>query len=81
MFLAAAVYWLLARTMVEEWFRADAVPGVLGPLSAGQLVAIVLAAGLLAVYRARDAKARQEPDALALWRGGPWSPKDDRPPS
>ncbi len=52
-FLGTAIYWLLARALVEEWFRADAPPGVFGPLSAGQLAALVLAAALGAVYAAR----------------------------
>ncbi|RMG99342.1 MAG: hypothetical protein D6705_03460 [Deltaproteobacteria bacterium] len=45
-FLSVSIYWLLARALVEEWFRADAVPGIFGPLAPGQLVAVVLAAAL-----------------------------------
>ena len=74
--LAYATYFLAAQLFVESSFRADKGPGVLGPLGPAQLTGLVVIAGLLAVYRARAAKARSNPGALRHWTGGPWSPKE-----
>lgn len=76
-FLGFTIYWLLARTMVEEWFRADHEAGVFGPLAAGQLTALVLVVALIPVYRARMRAARTDPSSVALWKGGPWTPAED----
>ncbi len=77
-FLGFAIYWLLARALVEEWFRADAVPGVLGPFAPGQVAAILLAAALAVVYRTRLLRARRGDASVVQWTGGRWTPKAPR---
>ncbi len=76
-FLGFAIYWLLARTVIEDWFRADHEAGVFGPLAAGQLSALVLVAVLIPVYRAWAAKGETDRAAVVHWKGGPWTPTDD----
>ncbi len=58
LFLLVAIYWLLARAFVEAWFRADAPPGVVGPLAPGQVAAAVLVLALAAVLVARRRAAK-----------------------
>ena len=77
--LQYAVYALVARVFVEEWFRADAAQAVFGPLSGGQTAALVLIAALVAILRARGMRAAARDDGLRLWEGGRWSPPGMRP--
>lgn len=74
-FLAMAMYVLIARTFVEGAFRADADPAAVGPLSLAQVVAIILVGVMGMVYRGRRTRAAKDPSALRQWTGGPWTPK------
>jgi phosphatidylglycerol---prolipoprotein diacylglyceryl transferase len=60
-FLWFATYHVVIRAFVEEWFRVDAATPVLGPLNGGQVGALVLCAGLLAVARLRGRRPDPEP--------------------
>lgn len=77
-FLGTAIAYLLGRALVEEWFRADAGAAMLGPLSSGQVSALVLSAslGVVAWSRGRLALAEHKPAAFRPWEGGRWSPSD-----
>jgi phosphatidylglycerol:prolipoprotein diacylglycerol transferase len=79
-FLGTAIAYLLGRALVEEWFRADAGAAMLGPLTAVQVGALVLAAGLGAVWWARERLAALRPGTLREWEGGRWSPEPERAP-
>jgi phosphatidylglycerol:prolipoprotein diacylglycerol transferase len=73
-FFALAVYFLVTRAFVEEWFRADAATAVFGPLNPGQVGAVLVVAALVFVSRAR-ARAKT---TLRAWEGGRWSPDFER---
>lgn len=73
-FLGTGIAYLLGRAFVEEWFRADAAAAMLGPLNAGQLSALVLAAALGVVLWSRGRLAERRPEAFRPWKGGRWSP-------
>jgi prolipoprotein diacylglyceryltransferase len=70
-FFRYAVYFVLARAFVEEWFRVDAASAVVGPLNPGQVGSVVVVGLLIVVQRIR---ARAEPP-LQAWKGGAWSAK------
>ncbi len=76
--LGTAITYLLGRALVEEWFRADAAPPMMGPFNAGQVGALVLAASLGVILWSRGKLARQRPAGFRPWEGGPWSPKPER---
>lgn len=80
-FLGTAITYLLGRALVEEWFRADAGPALLGPLGTGQVSALVLAAALGVVAWSRGKLAARRPGAFRPWEGGRWSPRADPSPS
>lgn len=73
-FLGTAIAYLLGRALVEEWFRADAGAALLGPLGAGQVSALVLAAAFGVVAWSRGTLAARRPGAFRPWEGGRWSP-------
>lgn len=73
-FLALTLYVLVARTFVEEAFRADAGAAAVGPLSLRQAVAAILVVVVALVFRGRRARAAKDPKALRQWTGGPWTP-------
>lgn len=77
LFVVFAIYVLVARALVEEWFRADAPQAVLGPLNAGQVGALAMIAALAGILAARGRRAAGRKDGLRLWEGGRWSPAED----
>ena len=74
-FLSYAMYVIVARTFVEDWFRADAVQPVLGPLNPGQVAGVALLIALGIILRTRG---RIE-GGLRYWEGGRWSPGEPPP--
>ncbi len=74
-FLGTAITYLLGRALVEDWFRADAAAGLLGPFNSGQVGALVLAAALGVVLWSRNKLATHRPQAFRTWEGGRWSPQ------
>jgi phosphatidylglycerol---prolipoprotein diacylglyceryl transferase len=77
LFLVFAMYVLVARAFVEEWFRADAAQAVLGPLNGGQVGALLMLPVLYGILVARGRRAAGRKDGLRLWEGGRWTPKDE----
>lgn len=73
-FVGYAIYVVVARIFVEEWFRADAIQPVLGPFNPGQVAALGLLVGLTLVLRTRARRAAQMKAGLRYWEGGRWSP-------
>lgn len=67
-FLGYAMFLLLARSFLEEPFRAHAAAPMFGPLSAGQLAALLLAAALGGVYASRRRRAGARSDSGAAGR-------------
>jgi phosphatidylglycerol:prolipoprotein diacylglycerol transferase len=78
-FMGYLAYWLVARSFVEEFFRADAATPVVGPFHGGQFGAAAVIVGLIVVYRVRSRRAAAQPGALRLWEGGAWSPPGQGP--
>ena len=78
-FLTYAIYVVLARIYVEEWFRADAVQAVFGPFNPGQVAAVLLLVALVTILRTRAHRVRRLADGLRYWEGGRWSPGDAAP--
>lgn len=78
--IAALVVFVLVRMVVEDPFRVDHSPTVLGPLRLGVLsaAAITALAGALWVFRGR--RAREVEGGLRFWEGGAWSPGAAAPP-
>jgi len=77
--LATGITYLLLRTLVEEWFRADAGTPTMGPLNGGQLGGLVVAGSMGVVLWSRGRLAAVKPEAFRPWEGGRWSPPDQRP--
>jgi len=73
-FLTYAIYLVVARLLVEEWFRADAVQPVLGPFNPGQVAGFAILAALGVILRTRMVRAARVDGGLRLWEGGRWSP-------
>jgi phosphatidylglycerol:prolipoprotein diacylglycerol transferase len=73
-FILTVTLLSIGLALFEAPLRADAGPGVVGPVSSSQLVFFGVAAILLGVYRARRARAVRDPGALRHWQGGPWTP-------
>ena len=78
-FLVTCMTYLLLRALVEDWFRADAQPAMLGPLNGGQVGALVIAAAMGVVLWSRGRLAQARPELFRPWEGGRWSPPDQRP--
>ncbi|MCA9690228.1 MAG: prolipoprotein diacylglyceryl transferase [Myxococcales bacterium] len=71
-FFAVFGLYVIARMIVEEPLRYDAVPDLLGPLRTSMVSALGLCLILAIAYQLRDSRARRED--LQQWRGGPWTP-------
>lgn len=72
MAMLALVGYAAVRMVVEDSFRVEHSPEVLGPVRLGLLAFLALAALASAVYLARSRQATAAADGLAYWRGGPW---------
>lgn len=60
-FLSFAMFYVAARSFVEEPLRADAPAGVLGPLNTGQVGAIVMLGVFAVVYRLLERRTLSRP--------------------
>jgi phosphatidylglycerol:prolipoprotein diacylglycerol transferase len=78
--LFAIGFYGIVRYVVEDPFRYDATPEVLGPLSLGQVTGAVLVAIIIATHFARLGKLAEDPIGMVQWTGGPWTPAPDSPP-
>jgi phosphatidylglycerol:prolipoprotein diacylglycerol transferase len=77
--LFAIGFYGIVRYVVEDPFRYDATPEVLGPLSLGQITGIVLVAIVVATHISRINKLAEDPAGLVQWMGGPWTPSAEPP--
>lgn len=72
--LFAIGFYGVVRYVIEDPFRYDATPEMLGPLSLGQITSIVLVAVVVAAHLARLNKLAEDPASVVQWTGGPWTP-------
>jgi phosphatidylglycerol:prolipoprotein diacylglycerol transferase len=77
--LFAIGYYGIVRYVIEDPFRYDATPEVLGPLSLGQITGIVLVAIVIATHVSRVGKLAEDPAGMVQWMGGPWTPGVEAP--
>jgi phosphatidylglycerol:prolipoprotein diacylglycerol transferase len=78
--LFALGFYGVVRYVIEDPFRYDATPEVLGPLSLGQVTGAVLVAIIIATHFSRLGKLAEDPVGTVQWTGGPWTPAPDSPP-
>jgi phosphatidylglycerol---prolipoprotein diacylglyceryl transferase len=74
-------FYGVVRYVIEDPFRYDATPEVLGPLSLGQITGAVLVAVVVATHISRRNRVAEDPSSLVQWTGGPWTPGTDAPKS
>jgi phosphatidylglycerol:prolipoprotein diacylglycerol transferase len=79
--LFAIGFYGVVRYVIEDPFRYDATPEVLGPLSLGQITGAVLVAVVVATHVSRTKRLAEDPSGLVQWTGGPWTPGTDAPKS
>jgi phosphatidylglycerol:prolipoprotein diacylglycerol transferase len=77
--LFAIGFYGVVRYVIEDPFRYDATPEVVGPLSLGQITGIVLIAVVAATHVSRLNKLVEDPTAMVQWMGGPWTPSVEAP--
>lgn len=77
--LFAIGFYGIVRYVVEDPFRYDATPEVLGPLSLGQITGLVLVAVVIATHVSRLNKLAENPTSVIQWTGGPWTPGVETP--
>ena len=67
-------YYGVVRYVIEDPFRYDATPELLGPISLAQTTGVVLAALVIAAHVSRLGKVAEDPSGMVQWLGGPWTP-------
>jgi phosphatidylglycerol:prolipoprotein diacylglycerol transferase len=72
-------FYGLVRYVVEDPFRYDATPELLGPLSLAQITGGVLVAIVISTHVSRLRKATEDPSSMVQWLGGPWTPGAEAP--
>jgi phosphatidylglycerol:prolipoprotein diacylglycerol transferase len=77
--LFAIGFYGVVRYVIEDPFRYDATPEVVGPLSLGQVTGLVLVSVVIAVHASRLAKLDEDPAAMVQWTGGPWTQAAEPP--
>ena len=76
--LFGLAWFVFARMIVEDPFRFDGAPTVAGPITSGQISALVFVSCVVAFWAARRVAARKDPAAHRNWQGGPWTPKEEK---
>jgi phosphatidylglycerol:prolipoprotein diacylglycerol transferase len=71
-------FYSIARMAVEDPFRVDSSPEVLGPVTLGHMAAFSIAAASVGIYLSRKSRAEKEGKKMRLWEGGPWTPKAEK---
>lgn len=74
--LFVLAFFSVARMAVEDPFRVDSSPEVLGPVKLGHMAAFSIAAVSIGIYLSRRSRAEKDGKAMRLWEGGPWTPKE-----
>lgn len=81
MALFALGYYGVVRYVIEDPFRYDATPELVGPVSLGLVTGLVIGALAVAGHVSRMAKLAEDPGSVVQWTGGPWTPGADAPKS
>lgn len=71
--LFALASFAVIRYLIEDPFRFDKTPELAGPITLGQITAIVVVIVVVVAHFMRLEKVRQDP-SLRQWLGGPWTP-------
>jgi phosphatidylglycerol---prolipoprotein diacylglyceryl transferase len=71
--LFALASFAVTRYLIEDPFRFDKTPELAGPITLGQVTAVVVVAVIVVVHFMRLDKLRSDP-SLRQWLGGPWTP-------
>ena len=72
--LFALASFAVVRYLIEDPFRYDMTPEVAGPLTLGQVTALVVVGVVTVAHFMRAEKALQDPAGFKQWLGGPWTP-------
>lgn len=81
MALFALGYYGVVRYVIEDPFRYDATPELVGPVSLGLVTGLVIGALAVAGHVSRMAKLAEDPGSVVQWTGGPWTPGAEAPKS
>ena len=77
--LFALASFAVTRYLIEDPFRYDMTPEVIGPLTLGQVTAMVVVVIVAVVHFMQSEKAMQDPAGFRQWLGGPWTPGAEGP--
>ena len=72
-------FYGIVRYVIEDPFRYDATPEVLGPISLAQATGAVLVAMVISAHVSRLRKLADDPSSMVQWTGGPWTPGAEAP--
>lgn len=72
-------FYAVVRYIIEDPFRYDATPEVLGPISLAQATGLVVAAIVIATHVSKLGKLAEDPSGMVQWTGGPWTPGVEPP--
>lgn len=72
--LFALASFAVTRYLIEDPFRYDMTPEILGPMTLGQVTALVVVGIVVVAHFTRVEKANQDPASYVQWLGGPWTP-------
>jgi phosphatidylglycerol---prolipoprotein diacylglyceryl transferase len=71
--LFALASFVVTRYLIEDPFRYDQTPEIAGPITLGQVTAVVVVIVIVVAHVMRLEKVRADP-SLRQWLGGPWTP-------
>ncbi len=72
--LFALGVFAVVRYAIEDPFRYDSTPQIAGPITLGQVAAVVIVIVVAVAHFGRLAKLAEDPAAVVQWTGGPWTP-------
>lgn len=72
--LFALGYYGVVRYALEDAFRYDSTPELAGPVTLGQVAAVVIVGVVAIAHFNRLAKLAEDPASVVQWTGGPWTP-------
>jgi prolipoprotein diacylglyceryl transferase len=72
--LFALASFAVTRYLIEDPFRYDMTPEVAGPITLGQVTALMVVVVAAVAHFMRAQKAQQDPVGLRQWLGGAWTP-------
>jgi phosphatidylglycerol:prolipoprotein diacylglycerol transferase len=72
--LFALGYYAVVRYAIEDGFRYDSTPELAGPITLGQVAAVVIVGVVAIAHFGKLAKLAEDPASVVQWTGGPWTP-------